>query len=139
MISCWFNLFKNEQRIFTLGRYQLQRSCWKRGNISLTIDIQPQFLGDSIGFFSNDTLQLFATKATLLLIQQKSNVIGVLLLVVSVTPFKIDQNKKSKPFYRISPESGNRKEVDMQSLSQRFRSQQFFLWKIRGETFSPNL
>ena len=27
------------------------------------------------------------------------------LLVFSVTPFKIDQNKKSKPFNRLSPES----------------------------------
>ena len=34
------------------------------------------------------------------------------LLVFSVTPFKIDQNKKSKPFNRLSPESGNRKKVD---------------------------
>ena len=61
------------------------------------------------------------------------------LLVFSVTPFKIDQNKKSKPFHRLSPESGNRKKVDMQRLSPRFRSEQFFLWKICGETSSPNL
>ena len=27
----------------------------------------------------------------------------------------------------------------MQRLSPRFRSQQFFLWEICGETFSPNL
>ena len=38
----------------------------------------------------------------------------LLLLVFSVTPFEIDQNKKSKPFNRLSPESGNRKKVDMQ-------------------------
>ena len=62
-----------------------------------------------------------------------------LLLVFSVTPFKIDQNKKSKPFNRLSPESGNRKKVHMQRLSPRFRSQQFFSWKICEETFSPNL
>ena len=61
------------------------------------------------------------------------------LLVFSVTPFKIDQNKKSKPFSRLSPESGNRKKADIQSSSPRFRSQQLFLWKICGETFSPNL
>ena len=61
------------------------------------------------------------------------------LLVFSVTPFKIDQNIKSKPFNRLSPESANRKKVDIQSISRRFRSQQFFLWKICGETFSPNL
>ena len=62
-----------------------------------------------------------------------------LLLVFSVTPFKIDQNKKSKPFNRLSLESGNKKKVAMQRLSPRFRSQQFFLWEICGETFSPNL
>ena len=52
------------------------------------------------------------------------------LLVFSVTPFKIDQNKKSKPFNRFSLESGNRKKVDMQRHSPRFRSQQFLLWEI---------
>ena len=61
------------------------------------------------------------------------------LLVFSVTPFKIDQNKESKPFNRLSPESGNRKKVYMQRLSPRFSSQQFFSWKICRETFSPNL
>ena len=62
-----------------------------------------------------------------------------LLVVFSVTPFKIDQNKNSKWFNRLSPESGNRKKVDMQRLSPRFRSQQCFLRKICGETFFPNL
>ena len=61
------------------------------------------------------------------------------LLVFSVTPYKIDQNKKYKPFNRLSLESGNRKKVEMQRLSPRFRSQQFFLRKIWGETFFPNL
>ena len=61
------------------------------------------------------------------------------LLVFSITPSKIHQNKKSKPFNRLSPESGNRKKIDMQRPSPRFRSQQFFLWKICGETFSPHL
>ena len=42
----------------------------------------------------------------------------VKLLVFSVAPFKIDRNKKSKPFNRLSPESGNRKKEDMQRLSQ---------------------
>ena len=49
------------------------------------------------------------------------------------------QNKKSKHFTRLGLESGNRKKVDMQRLSPRFRSQQPFLWEIFGETFSPNL
>ena len=35
--------------------------------------------------------------------------------------------KKSKPLNRINPESGERKKVDMQIISPRFRSQQFFL------------
>ena len=61
------------------------------------------------------------------------------MLVFSVTPFKIDQNKKSKPFNRLGLESGNRKKADMQRPSPRFRSQQFFLWEICGEAFSPNL
>ena len=42
----------------------------------------------------------------------------MVLLIFSVTPFKIDQNQKSKPFNRLSPESGNRKKVDMQRPSQ---------------------
>ena len=62
-----------------------------------------------------------------------------ILLVFNVTPFKVDQNKKSKPFNRLSPESGKRMEVDMLRLSPRYRPQQFFLWKICGETLSPNL
>ena len=58
----------------------------------------------------------------------RDSIVGTrVLLVFSVTPFKIDQNKKSKPFNRLSLESGNRKKVDMQRLSPRFRSQQFFL------------
>ena len=52
-------------------------------------------------------------------------------------PFKIDQNKKSKPFNRLSPESGNEKKVDMQRPSPRFRSQQFFLRKIYAEKRFP--
>ena len=62
-----------------------------------------------------------------------------LFLVFSVTSFEIDQNKKSKPFRRLSLESGKRKKVDMQRLLPRFRSQLFFLWKICGEKFSTNL
>ena len=49
------------------------------------------------------------------------------------------KKKKQIKINRLSPESGNRKKVDMQRLSPRFRSQQFFLWKICEETFSPNL
>ena len=58
------------------------------------------------------------------------------LLVFSVTPFKIDQNKKSKPFNRLNPESKKRKNVNVQRLSLRFRAQQFFLSKICREFFT---
>ena len=47
--------------------------------------------------------------------------------------------KKSKPFNRLSSESENRKKIDMQRPSPRFRSQQFFLRQICEETFYPNL
>ena len=47
---------------------------------------------------------------------------GPILLVFSVTPFKVDQNKKSKPFNGLSPESGKRKKVGMLRLPPRFRS-----------------
>ena len=45
----------------------------------------------------------------------------------------------SVPFDRLSPESRNKKKVDIQSLSPGFKPQQFFLWKICGKMFSPNL
>ena len=41
-----------------------------------------------------------------------------LLLVFSVTPSKVDQNYKSKPFDRWRPESGKWKEVNIQTSSQ---------------------
>ena len=63
------------------------------------------------------------------------SVLLIKLLFFSVTPFKIDQSKRSKPFNRLSLESGNRKKVDMQRLSPRFRSQQVFLWELCGKTF----
>ena len=40
--------------------------------------------------------------------------------------------KKSKPLNGLSPESGKRKKVNIQRLSPRFRSQQFFLSEICG-------
>ena len=46
---------------------------------------------------------------------------------------------KSKSFNRLSPEAEKRKKINMQRLLPRFRSQQFFLCKICGETFYPNL
>ena len=83
------------------------------------------------------TVKCVAVSETILEIVANANT--PVLLAFSVTPSKIDQNKKSKPFNRLSPESGNRKKVDMPRPSPRFRSQQFFLWRICGETFFPNL
>ena len=58
-----------------------------------------------------------------------------LLLVFSVSHIKI----KLKLFNRLSPESGKRKKVNVQRLSPRFKSQEFFLSEICGEMFYPNL
>ena len=55
----------------------------------------------------------------------------LILLVFSVTPFKIDQNKnENRP---IESESGKRKKINMQRLSPRFWS--IFLSKISGDIF----
>ena len=62
------------------------------------------------------------------------------LLVLCVTPFKLDQNKNEPPFdHGLSPESEKRKKGTMQRLSPRFRSQQFFLLRMRDKrrSFSP--
>ena len=58
-----------------------------------------------------------------------------ILLVFSVTQFTIDRNKKSKPFNRLSPESGNRKKVDMQRPSPRFWSKQFSYGRYAEKRF----
>ena len=42
-----------------------------------------------------------------------------------VTPFKVDQNKKSKPFDRLSPESGKRRMGNMQRLWPRYAEKLF--------------
>ena len=51
------------------------------------------------------------------LVVPEEEIVFIILLVFSVTPFKIDQNKKSKPFNRLSPESGKRKKINLQRLS----------------------
>ena len=58
------------------------------------------------------------------------------LLVFSVTPFKTDQNKKSKPFNRLSLESGNRKKVDMQTLA-KIQVKAIFLMGDMGRNVFP--
>ena len=60
---------------------------------------------------------------------------GSELLVFSATPFRISQNEKSKPFNRLSPESGKGRTVNMERLSPRFRSQHFFLMQDMQRSF----
>ena len=63
---------------------------------------------------------------------------GVLLLF-SVTPFKIDQNEnRNRSIYKVH-NLGNERRLNMQILAPRFRSQQFFLSKVCGESFYPTL
>ena len=57
-----------------------------------------------------------------------------LLLVCSVTPFKVDQNKNQN-----RAESGKWKEVHIQRPWPRFRSDEYFVNEIFEEMFYPNL
>ena len=62
--------------------------------------------------------------------------------VVYVIPFKIHQNKNENGLVAEKFQNllcpGKRKNVNIQRLSPRFRSQQFFFSKICGEMFHPN-
>ena len=62
-----------------------------------------------------------------------------ILLVFSVTPFKVAQKKKSKPFNRISPESGKRKKVAIFLIEDMRRNVfpkfiDIFLWRRHAGT-----
>ena len=61
------------------------------------------------------------------------------MLVFSVTQYKIDQIKTSKPFNRLSSESGKLKEVNIQRPSPRFGSEEYFVYEISEEMFYPSL
>ena len=61
------------------------------------------------------------------------------LLVFSVTPFKIDQNKSQNRSIDKAQSLSRKRKVNMKRLLPRFRSQQFFLCKICREMFYPNL
>ena len=61
--------------------------------------------------------------------------IASVLLVFSVTLFKIDQNKKSKPFNRLCPEPGNRKKIYIQSLSKIRVTTTFLMEDMRRNVF----
>lgn len=60
------------------------------------------------------------------------------LLVFSVTPFKLDlkkNNKKSKPFNILSPESGKRKKVNMMTLTKSQVTTIFFYGRYAEKRF----
>ena len=50
-------------------------------------------------------------------------------------PFKVDQNIKSKPFNRFSPESEKRKKVDMQTLAKIQATAIFLMEDMRRNVF----
>ena len=54
------------------------------------------------------------------------------LPVFTVTP-------SSKPFNKLSEESKRKKKMNIQTVSQRFRSVQYFVREIFEEMFYPNL
>ena len=62
--------------------------------------------------------------------------VGVQLLVFSATPY---QNKNKNSSIDKVQNLEKEREVNMQRLSPRFRSQQLFLSEICGEMFYPNL
>ena len=62
-----------------------------------------------------------------------------LLLVFSVTPFKIDQNKNQKRAIDKVQNLGNERRKNMQRPSPRFRSEEYFVCEISEERFYLNL
>ena len=58
-----------------------------------------------------------------------------ILVVFSATQFKVDQNKNQNRSINEVQSLRKERKVNMQRLMSRFRSQQFFLCKIYGETF----
>ena len=64
----------------------------------------------------------------------------LILLVLSVTPFKIDEKNQNHSIDKVRPESGKWKEVNIPSFSPRFRSaEEYFAYEISKEMFYPNL
>ena len=61
-----------------------------------------------------------------------------LLVVFSVTPFKIDQNKTQNRLIVKVQNLGN-KGAKYLTPSPRFRSEEYFVYEISGEMFCPNL
>ena len=66
-------------------------------------------------------------------------ILGLKLLVVfSVTPFKIDQNKTQNRLIVKVQNLGN-KGAKYPTPSPRFRSEEYFVYEISGQMFCPNL
>ena len=60
----------------------------------------------------------------------------LILLVLSVTPFNIDENNQNHSIDKVRPESGKWKEVNIPSFSPRFRSaEEYFAYEISKEMF----
>ena len=62
-----------------------------------------------------------------------------LLLVFSVTPFKIDQNKNQNRSIGKVQNLGNKKKVNKQRPRSRFRPEEFFVYEISEEMFGAHL
>ena len=62
-----------------------------------------------------------------------------LLLVFSVTPFKIDQNKNQNRSIDKVQDLGNERRYIILRPSPRFRSEEYFVYEISVEMFSLNL
>ena len=60
------------------------------------------------------------------------------LLVFSVTPFKVDQNKNQNRSIDKIQNLGNKKEGNMQRPSPKFRPEDYFVYEISEEIFSQN-
>ena len=61
------------------------------------------------------------------------------LLVFSVTPFKIDQNKNQNRLIDKVHNLGNERRYIYKDPRHFFRSEEYFLYKISEEMFYPNL
>ena len=64
----------------------------------------------------------------------------IILLVFSVTPFKIDQNRdQNHSIDKVQNLGNERIEVHIQRPSPRFKSEEYFVYEIFEEMFYPNL
>ena len=63
-----------------------------------------------------------------------------ILLVFSVTPFKIDQNKnRNRSIDKVQNQGNERRYIIIRRPSPRFKSEEYFVYEIFEEMFYPNL